>query len=98
MKRLGELLYSTRSGLIIVKSAYKDPRRLLGALVYDRDMKRIGRIVDVIGPVSSPFIVVKPESREIVGVVEPGPVYYYVERRFSRRRKVFKRSSRKYGR
>ncbi len=95
MKRLGEYLHSTRTGLLIIKSVYKDPRKLVGALVYDRSMRRVGKIVDVIGPVDSPFIVVKPESKDIVDLVEPGPMYYFVEKRIRFRKRPAKKSEKR---
>ncbi len=94
MKKLGELLHKTNTGLLIVRSSHRDPRRLVGAIVYDRDMRRIGRIVDVIGPTESPYIVVKPESREIADLVEPGPVYFYLEKKPTRGKRKVSRKKR----
>ncbi len=85
MRKLGSIVSRTRTGLIVVKTELKDPRRTVGAIVYDEAMKRIGRIIDVIGPVDSPYVVVKPDSREIVDLIEPGNLYYYIERKTRRR-------------
>ncbi|WFO76104.1 RNA-binding protein [Desulfurococcaceae archaeon MEX13E-LK6-19] len=97
MRRLGELLHATKDGLLVVKSALKDPRKLVGSIVYDRDMKRIGRIVDVIGRTDSPYVIVKPESKDIIAVIEPGPVYYFVERKKRRFGEKKKKPSKKRG-
>lgn len=87
MRRLGEYIHSTKEGLIIVKTVLKDPRKIVGSIVYDKDMRRVGRIVDVIGRVDSPYVVVKPETKDILAVIEPGPLYYYVEKKHLRSRK-----------
>lgn len=94
MRKLGEIVVKTRDKLLIVKSQVRDPRRLVGAVVYDSTLRRIGRIVDVIGKTDQPYVVVKPENREIVDFVEPGPAYYYVERRKSPRQVKGKRKKR----
>lgn len=98
MKKLGVAVTKTRDGLLIVKSSIRDPRKLVGSLVYDKNMTRIGKIVDVIGRVDEPYVVVKPESREVLDMIELGPVYYYVERKkkpFRGRKKGKKRRGKK---
>lgn len=90
MKRLGVIEVKTKDGLIIVKSDLRDPRKLVGSIVYDKDLRRLGKIVDVIGKTDSPYVVVKPETKEVVDFVEEGPVYYYVERKPFRKRGVKK--------
>lgn len=87
-------MYTTKDGLVVVKSALKDPRRLVGSIVYDKDMRRIGRIVDVIGRVDSPYVIVKPEAKDITAIIEPGPVYYYVEKKLRRASERRKKKSR----
>ncbi|NPA98118.1 MAG: RNA-binding protein [Crenarchaeota archaeon] len=81
MKKLGYIVNKTKDGLIIARSIIRDPRRLVGHTAYDKDLRRIGKIVDVIGRIDAPFVVIKPESKEVVEFVDTGPVYYYVERR-----------------
>ncbi len=92
MKKLGYIISKTKDGLIIAKSKIKDPRKLVGHIAYDKDLKRIGKIVDVIGRVDQPFIVIKPESKDVIEYIETGPVYYYMEKRTKRfmRRKIRK--------
>ncbi len=84
MKKLGYIISKTRDGLIIARSMIKDPRRLVGHIAYDKDLKRIGKIVDVIGRVDQPFVVIKPESKDVIEFIGTGPVYYYVEKRTKR--------------
>lgn len=75
-------MHVTKGGLIILRSLAKKPEQTLNAIVVDRSMNRIGVIVDVIGPVGSPFIVVKPSSTEVIKLIEGlgKPVLYYIER------------------
>lgn len=57
MRRLGQVLHVSRSRNIIlrIKNVPK-----IGATVVDENLKSIGKVVDVFGPVSSPYASVKP--------------------------------------
>ena len=64
MKRLGYFLHKAPSGKLIVKMAGRKVPRL-GSRVVDSKGRFIGIVVDVIGPVRSPYVVVKPKSENI---------------------------------
>jgi len=67
LEKLGRVLNVTPSNNIIIRSN-KIPK--IGADVVDEKLKVIGRTFDIIGPISSPYIVVKPlikETKKIVG-------------------------------
>ena len=51
----------TPSQSVIVK-ADKTPK--IGSAVVDENLKVVGKVFDVIGPVSSPYAVVKPAVKE----------------------------------
>lgn len=57
LQRLGKALHVTPSQNIIV-NIDKAPK--IGSAVVDENLKVVGKIFDVIGPVSSPYAVVKP--------------------------------------
>jgi len=58
LRRLGRVLHvSSMTGNIIVK-AQTLPR--VGEKVYDGELRFIGSVFDVFGPVSSPYVAVKP--------------------------------------
>ncbi len=57
LQRLGKVLHVTPSQNIIIKTD-KTPK--IGSTVVNDNLKAIGRVFDVIGPVSSPYSVVKP--------------------------------------
>ena len=59
------MLHRTHNGYIVVvlEEAERLPR--LNAPVYTRDAKRVGVLLDIIGPVKSPYAVVKPDKRDI---------------------------------
>ena len=57
MQRLGKVLHVTPSQNVVVK-ADKTPK--IGSAVVDENLKTVGKVFDVIGPVSSPYAVVKP--------------------------------------
>ena len=61
MQRLGKVLHVTPSQNLVVK-ADKPPK--IGSAVVDEKLKVIGKIFDVIGPVPSPYAVVKPAIKE----------------------------------
>ena len=60
LQRLGKVLNVTPSQNIIVKTD-KPPK--MGSPVVDEELKPVGRIFDIIGPVSSPYAVVKPSIK-----------------------------------
>ncbi|OYT39242.1 MAG: RNA-binding protein [Desulfurococcales archaeon ex4484_58] len=89
MKKLGTIHNKTRDSLLIVKSLVRESSRIIGALVYDRDMKRIGRVVDVIGRVDSPYIVVKPDDPEYIKDLEINTLlYYYIIKRKTGKKRI----------
>ena len=61
MQRLGRVLNVTPSQNVVVKTD-KPPK--IGLAVVDENLKVVGKIFDIIGPVSSPYAVVKPAIRE----------------------------------
>ena len=61
LQRLGKVLSVTPSQSIVVK-VEKPPK--LGAAVIDENLKVVGRIFDIIGPVSSPYVVVRPSVKD----------------------------------
>lgn len=61
MQRLGRVLSLTPSQNIVVKTE-KTPK--IGATVVDENLKNVGKIFDIIGPVSAPYAVVRPTVKE----------------------------------
>ena len=71
MQKLGRVRALTPSKNLIVK-AEKAPK--IGAEVVDENLKIIGKIFDIIGPVSAPYAVVKPTVSEPAKLLNK-PVY-----------------------
>ena len=61
MRRLGRVLHASQSINVIVKI---DNLPKIGAEVVDDDLKSVGKIHDVFGPVSSPYASIKTEIQE----------------------------------
>jgi RNA-binding protein len=61
LQRLGKVLHVTPSQNIVVK-ADKTPK--IGSAVVNENLKIVGKVFDVIGPVSSPYAVVKPAIKD----------------------------------
>ncbi len=97
LRKLGRVLHKTSSGLIVV--SVEEPKRIpkLNLPVYDEDARRVGVILDVIGPTEKPFVVVKPEKRGIE--IPPGDTLFFREPpkkpRKRRREKRTRRSGRR---
>jgi RNA-binding protein len=61
LQRLGLILHISPSHNIIVK-VENTPR--IGETVVDDNLKPIGKIFDILGPVSSPYAAVRPSVRD----------------------------------
>jgi len=60
----GKVFTISKQGHIIVKLEGPIPR--LGSKVYDKNLRTVGFVVDVIGNVKSPYMVVRPfESKDL---------------------------------
>jgi RNA-binding protein len=61
LQRLGKVLHVTPSQNIVVKID-KTPK--IGSSVVDEKLHVVGKIFDIIGPASSPYVVMKPAIKE----------------------------------
>ncbi len=61
MQRLGRVINVTPSQNVIIKTQ-NAPK--IGASVVDEALQTIGKVFDIIGPVTSPYAVVRPTVRE----------------------------------
>lgn len=61
MQRIGRVLHVSPDRNIILK-AEKLPR--IGAKVIDEKLKPVGKVFDIFGPVSSPYVKVKTKAKE----------------------------------
>ena len=71
MQKLGRVSNVTPSQNLIVKT--ENPPKL-GSEVVDENLVVVGKVFDIIGPVSSPYAVIKPTIREPAKLVNK-PVY-----------------------
>jgi RNA-binding protein len=76
LQKLGKVRAITPSKNLIVK-AEKTPK--IGSEVFDENLKTVGKIFDLIGPVSAPYAVVKPTVREPSQLADK-PVYLLLSR------------------
>ena len=61
MKRIGRALHVTPTKNVILK-AENLPK--IGDKIVDKNLNPVGRVFDIFGPTSSPYISVKPHSNE----------------------------------
>ena len=73
MRRAGTVV-SVAQGVLVVRAADSDPAGI-GAPVVDDRWTRIGRIVDIFGPVGSPYLVVSMDD-DVVSTDVLGEVLY----------------------
>ena len=71
LQRLGRISNVSPSGNAIVKA--ENPPKI-GSEVVDENLNVVGKVFDIIGPVSSPYAVIKPSVREPAKLVNK-PVY-----------------------
>lgn len=62
LQRLGRVVHVSRSRNIIIKV---DNIPKIGSKVVDENLKSVGKVLDIFGPVSSPYASVKPKTEEI---------------------------------
>jgi RNA-binding protein len=75
LRKLGVVLHKTPNGYIVVRMEERERLPPLNTPVYDRSARRVGVLLDIIGPVESPYAVVKPDRRDIE--VGGGEELYY---------------------
>jgi len=61
LQKLGRVITLTPSQNLVVKTE-KAPK--IGSSVIDDNLKDVGRVFDIIGPVTSPYAIVRPSVRE----------------------------------
>ena len=71
MQKLGKVLNVTPSQNLIVKT--ENPPKL-GSEVVDENLVVVGKVFDIIGPVTAPYAVVKPTIKDPAKLVNK-PVY-----------------------
>jgi RNA-binding protein len=57
LQRLGRVLHVSPSRNVIAKIE-KTPR--IGETVFDENLRSVGKVFDIFGPVSSPYVAVRP--------------------------------------
>ncbi len=72
LKRIGIVVQTTKSGTIIVKSKFT-PKE--GAWAIDAALKKIGKIIEVFGPVKAPYVAIKPYAQIDIQKLKGKPLY-----------------------
>jgi RNA-binding protein len=63
LKKIGTVSHVSKSGFIVVK-AKELPK--IGSEVCNRRLEKIGYVYDIIGPVNSPFILIRPKDKKVL--------------------------------
>jgi RNA-binding protein len=81
LQRMGKVLSITPSSSLIVKT--ESPPRV-GCEVVDEGLNVVGKVFDVIGPVASPYAVIKPNVKN-PAVLLNKPLYLLLSKTRSKR-------------
>jgi rRNA processing protein Gar1 len=92
MKKLGKVFVINKNGNLLVKvtKTYR-----LNSIVVNQQLKRLGKIVDIIGPAKNPYLVIN--AREAEAKPTKGETVYLMDRpkKTSSKRKPSKSKSKK---
>jgi RNA-binding protein len=73
MQRLGQVV-RTAQGLAIVRSPSEEYPNI-GTMVVDEGLETVGRVVDVFGPVSRPYVAVSPDEETQLATLVGSKLY-----------------------
>lgn len=74
MERLGTV-HRIAGNLLVVRAATGDPAPI-GATAIDESLDTVGRVVDVFGPVSEPYLAVSPNDAAAEASLVGQPLYW----------------------
>lgn len=74
MRRVGTVV-RTAGGLAIARADAGDDPPSIGAAAVDESLARVGRVVDVFGPVDHPYVAVTPADDVALASLVGGPLY-----------------------
>ncbi|MFP3178463.1 MAG: Gar1/Naf1 family protein [Thermocladium sp.] len=96
LKKIGDAIHVANDGKIVARLVMVPP---LGIQVFDYGMKRVGSLYDVIGPVKSPYGLIKANQEDPSFIIGK-PIYVdarSLEKRSRKSGKEGKRRGRHYG-
>lgn len=85
---LGPVESISRSRLILVRIDRPDIVPEIGSRVVDANGFEIGKIVDIIGPITKPYAVVKPNSYSVLSIIKPSTILF--SRSIKREKRILK--------
>jgi RNA-binding protein len=64
LREAGIFIHVSNTGFVVAKA---NPNRLpkIGSEIITRKLERVGNVYDIIGPVKSPFLLIKPEKKNL---------------------------------
>lgn len=74
VQRVGTVV-RTAGGVAIARAEPGVDPPAIGAGVIDESLSRVGRVVDVFGPVSHPYIAISPDDATALTSLVGGPLY-----------------------
>ena len=86
MRKLGKVIHLTNRGLVLRVEQVPD----LGGAVYDGAGARVGSVLDLFGPVATPYAVIKPAREARAGLGKLIGQDLYMGERYGKTRKAKK--------
>jgi len=91
LRKLGKVLHISPHKMLIVRSTFAPE---IGSTIVTKDMKDVGEVFDVFGPVSNPYVSVKPKSDVNLETLI-GETLYVMEKEVKKRAEERRRTSRR---
>ncbi|MBD3192095.1 MAG: H/ACA RNA-protein complex protein Gar1 [Candidatus Heimdallarchaeota archaeon] len=86
MKKLGPVTIITRTGELLVRI---NEKHKIGSNAVNKNIQRIGKVIDIIGPVRAPYVVINTKKAE--ASARKGEVLYSVPRKRRNKRGNYRR-------
>jgi len=77
VRPLGSVSHITRSNYIIVKLSKSNELPHIGVDIVDANNEVVGKLIDIIGPITQPFAVVRPIKPAITSFLKPSTFLFY---------------------
>lgn len=69
MEGIGEVMHLAKSGRLIVRLKEEGKQIKSGEVLIDSNGKRVGKVIEVIGPVNAPYASVAPSTDKIKKII-----------------------------
>lgn len=76
-KPLGSVIHVTKSNYVVVKLSESHELPHIGVEVVNANNEVVGKVIDIIGPTTQPFAVIKPLKHIATSLLKPTSFLFY---------------------